>query len=222
MQKHGNRFLLLVASEKVFLVKGCGLQPLLWEEQGFRMHIPEDSFLPTETCLISVRAIVTGFFQFLEGTEPVSAVYAISLSWKFYKPIKLELQHCVLLERQEQSKFMSFAVALHEQFSPPYQFLPVDGGDFHSNIFYGLIDLEQLSFISIILWRHLFGKDGCKIAPAQRSFIFELCLVGGEKVPSPVQYHGMTFKERKGNEYIPLASGSCKKSQVHEAGSITD
>ena len=139
-----------MVAERVFIVEGDRAQPLLWEEHGFRMHIPKDALLPSETSLVSVKAIVAGHFQFPENTEPVSAVYAISLSKKFYKPVKLELQHCVLLERQGQSRFMSYAVASHDQSSLPYQFHPVTGGAFLPNSFYGTIDREQFSFMSII------------------------------------------------------------------------
>ena len=149
----------------MFEVRGDRPQPLLWEEHGFRMYIPEGALSPTDTCLVSVQAIVAGLFLFPEGTEPVSAIYAVSLSRKFDKPVKLELQHCVLLEKPGQSKFMSFAFASHDQSSPPYQFQPLDGSNFQPNSFYGSIDREQFSFISII-WRYLFGKDSCEIPPA--------------------------------------------------------
>ena len=165
-----------VVAEQVFVVEGERAQPLLWEEHGFRMHVPEDALLPSETCLISVKAIVAGFFQFPKGTEPVSAVYAISLSKKFYKPVKLELQHCVLLERPGQSKFMSFAVARHDQSSSlPYQFQPVAGGVFELESFFGSIDREQFCFMCII-WDWLgysqkkqtsgdLGKNNSKLTP---------------------------------------------------------
>ena len=124
-------------------------QQLLWEEHGFRMFIPRNALLPSETCHVSVKAIISGDFHFPEGTEPVSAIYAISLSKQFRKPVKLELQHCVRLERREQSKFMSFAVAPHDQL-PPYQFQEVAGGAFHPGSFCGTIEQAHFCFVCII------------------------------------------------------------------------
>ena len=137
-------------------------QQLLWEEHGFRMFIPGNALLPSETCLVSVKAIVSGDFQFPEGTEPVSAIYAISLSKPFRKPVKLELQHCVHLERQGQSKFMSFAVAPHDQPLPPYQFQLVSGGVFHPGSYYATIERAHFCFVVII--RSIRRLFKCQVA----------------------------------------------------------
>ena len=59
------------------------------------MFIPEKALLPHETCLVTVKAIIAGLFQFPEGTKPVSAMYAISLTKPLREPVKMEMQHCV-------------------------------------------------------------------------------------------------------------------------------
>ena len=147
-----------VVDERVFKLEGRKAQPLLWEEHGFRMFIPEDALLPYETCHVSVKAIVGGRFQFPEGTEPVSAVYAISLSRQLRKPARTEMQHCVKLENPEHSKSMSFAVASQDPSSMPYQFYEVSGGIFEENKFFGSVDRHQFSFMTII-WKWLgYGK----------------------------------------------------------------
>ena len=58
-----------IVAEHVFKVQGGSAQSLLWEEHGFRMHIPQDALLPNETCLVSVKTIVAGLFQLTKDTE---------------------------------------------------------------------------------------------------------------------------------------------------------
>ena len=139
-----------VVAEQVFEVQGGSAQSLLWEEHGFRMHIPQDALLPNETCLVSVKAIVAGLFQFPEGTERVSAVYAISSSLPFNKPVMTELQHCVQLDNSEQGKYMSFAVAQHDPSSICYQFQPLAGGLFHANSHYGILEQDHFCILTIL------------------------------------------------------------------------
>ena len=97
-----------MVDKKVFKLEGRRAQQLVWQEHGFRIFIPEDALLPYETCHVTVEAIVGGCFQFLEGTESVSAVYCTYFSRQLHKPAELEMQHCV---NPKDSKFMSFAVA---------------------------------------------------------------------------------------------------------------
>ena len=139
-----------VVAEQVFEVQGGSAQSLLWEEHGFRMHIPQDALLPNETCLVSVKAIVAGLFQFPEGTERVSAVYAISSSLQFHRSVMTELQHCVQLDSSEQGKYMSFAVARHDPSSTHYQFQPLAGGTFQPNSCFGIIERDHFCFWTLI------------------------------------------------------------------------
>ena len=121
---------------------------MLWEEHGFRMFFPENALLPHETYLVTVKAIIAGPFQFPEGTELVSAVYAISLTKPLHEPVKMEMQHCVKLGRAENSKFMSFAVA--SQDSVPYKFQLVPGGVFKRNSSFGSLDRQSFCFLAIV------------------------------------------------------------------------
>ena len=147
-----------VVDEKTFIVKGGRAQPLLWKEHSFGMYIPKDALSPNETCFVTVKAVVGGLFQFPEGTKPVSAVYAISLSKQLRKPARMEMQHCVKLKNPEDSKFMSFAVASQSPSSMPYQFQEVSDGIFEKNSFFGSVNRQQFSFMTII-WK-LLGYNG--------------------------------------------------------------
>ena len=133
-------------AEQVFEVQGGSAQPLLWEEHGFRMHIPQDALLPNETCFVFIKAAVAGLFQFPKGTEQVSAVYAISSTQKFHKPVTTELQHCVQLDSSEQGKYMSFAVARLDPYSTHYKF-QLSEGTFQPNSYFGTSKENQ--FLSL-------------------------------------------------------------------------
>ena len=133
-------------AEQVFKVQGGSAQSLLWEEHGFRMYIPQDALLPNEFCLVFVKAIVAGLFQFPKGTERVSAVYAISSTQQFHKPVTTELQHCVQLDNSEQGKYMSFAVAQLDLSSTHYKF-QLSEGTFQPNSYFGTFEENQ--FLSL-------------------------------------------------------------------------
>ena len=124
------------------------------------MFIPESALLPNEACLVTVKAIDAGLFEYPEGTEPVSAVYAITLTKPLRAPAKLEMQHCVKLGSAESSKHMSFVVASQDPSSIPYKFELVPGGVFMKDSCFGSIDRQQFSFFSIgWFWRLLgYGK----------------------------------------------------------------
>ena len=107
---------------------------------------------------MTVKAIDAGLFQFPEGTEPVSAVYAISLTKPLREPVKLEMQHCMKLGRAESSKYLSFVVASQDRSSVSYTFELVAGGIFKEDCYYGSIDRQQFSFFSIV-W-YLLGYKG--------------------------------------------------------------
>ena len=153
---------MIVVDERVFKLEGSRAQPLLWKKHGLKIFIPEDAFLPHETCHVFVKAIVGGRFQFPKGTEPVSAVYGISLSRQLRKPARMEMQHCVKLKSPEHSKFMSFAIASHDPSTMSYQFHEVPGGCFEENNFFGSINRQQFCFMSII--RKLLGYGNTSIS----------------------------------------------------------
>ena len=140
-------------AEQVFKVQGRSAQPLLWEEHGFRMYIPQDALLPNETCLVFVKAIVAGLFQFPEGTERVSAVYAISSTQQFHKSVTTELQHCVQLDSSEQGKYMSFAIAQLDPSSiATHCKFQLSEGIFQPNSYFGTFKENQfLALVTCII-----------------------------------------------------------------------
>ena len=96
---------------------------------------------------MSIKAIVGGNIIFPEGYDPVSAVYAIEVSEQLLKPAKLELQHCVMLESEEQAQYLSFASA---PVSPSLEFQLIDGGVFPAGKRYGYIQQQGFCFKAIV------------------------------------------------------------------------
>ena len=141
-----------MAGEKLFFIQGDKPQFLNWTEYGFRLQFPIGTISPSDTCEVVVKALVGGKFQFPEGTELVSAVYAISFSKKLLQPVKLDVQHCVSLESKQQLKHLRFVKASLKQRVPPYEFERIDGGEFSTDSFYGSITRHQFCLIGIALY----------------------------------------------------------------------
>ena len=102
----------------------------------------------SDTVEVAITALVGGEFILPEDTELVSAVYAISVSKPLLKPVQLEIQHCVSIEKPAHSNYLSFATAPSS--CPPYHFQPVEGGIFSIGNRYGGISLSGFSIWSII------------------------------------------------------------------------
>ena len=102
----------------------------------------------SDTVEVAITALVGGEFILPEDTELVSAVYAISVSKPLLKPVQLEIQHCISIEKPAHSNYLSFASAPSDQL--PYQFQPVEGGIFAIGNQYGSISLSGFSIWSII------------------------------------------------------------------------
>ena len=102
----------------------------------------------SDTVEVVITALVGGEFILPEDTELVSAVYAIFVSKPLLKPVQLEIQHCVSIEKPAHSNYLSFATAPSDH--PPYHFQPVKGGIFSIGNQYGSIYLSGFSLWSII------------------------------------------------------------------------
>ena len=122
-----------VAGKELFLVQNNSHKVytlLNWEEYGLRITIPHEAVPLYDTVEVAITALVGGEFILPEDTELVSAVYAISVSKPLLKPVQLEIQHCVSIEKPAHSNYLSFATAPSDQPSCD-QFKPVKGaGEF--------------------------------------------------------------------------------------------
>ena len=137
-----------VAGDKLFLLQNDSPQLINWEEYGLRIAIPQGAVQQSDTVEVAITALVGGEFILPEDTELVSAVYAISVSKPLLKPVQLEIQHCVSIEKPAHSNYLSFATAPSDR--PPYHFQPVEGGIFSIGNQYGGITVSGFSIWSII------------------------------------------------------------------------
>ena len=141
-----------VAGKELFLVQNNSHKVytlLNWEEYGLRITIPHETVPLYDTVEVAITALVGGEFILPEDTELVSAVYAISLSKPLLKPVQLEIQHCVSIEKPADSNYLSFATAPSDEASCEFQ--PVKGvEDFFIGSRYGSIYITEFSLWSII------------------------------------------------------------------------
>ena len=133
-----------IVSEVVFNVQGGRQQLFDWSICGFRLFVPEGALSPTETCSVTVKALIGGRFILPQGTELVSALYAISVSRKFQKEVKIEMQHCLSLETEVQTKHLNFIKAHETEQGRPLSFDVEKGGKFHLHNYYA--ELWQIEF----------------------------------------------------------------------------
>ena len=138
-----------VAGEKLFptVISGEGPQLLEWEEYGFRMQVPED--VTSGPCDFAVKAIIAGQFEFPEDTELVSAVYAISTSRRLNKPVMLEIEHCVGIENEWHSEYLTFGIARCDQHPLPYTFTLLEDGKFLPKSCYGTVLRSSFSLLCV-------------------------------------------------------------------------
>ena len=115
----------------------------------------------SEPCDIAIKAIVAGQLEFPEGTDLVSAVYAISVSKRLAKSVMLEIQHCAAITREEQGRFLSFVRAQCNQPQLPYQFELLDNGTFSPHSYYGKIACDRFSLIAAI--RRFISQRGSRV-----------------------------------------------------------
>ena len=102
-------------------------------------------------CDIAVKAIIAGQFEFPEDTELVSAVYAISVSRRLKKPVTLEIEHCVEIENEQHSEYLSFGIASCDQHPLSYTFTLLEDGEFLSKSRHGTVLRSSFSLVGIFL-----------------------------------------------------------------------
>ena len=137
-----------------------------FEGYGFKLHVPEGS-LPAEVSEIrlNVQVSLSGQFQLPSNSELVSAVYWVSSSHKFVKPITVEIQHCATLSNEKQCSQLTFVYTKCTQKEIPYIFKEREGGVFSPHSSYGILSLYHFSGIGII--RFFRRSSRVQPSPAQ-------------------------------------------------------
>ena len=139
-----------IAGKKLFLIHGDVPQLLNWEEFGLRIGVLKGTLPSSETAEVAVVALVGGQFVFPKNTKVVSAIYAVTVSKPLLQPLRLDLQHCVNLVRPSQTRHIKFAIAPVNTPSLPYEFSPVEGGEFTVNSYYGSIYRSKFCLVGIV------------------------------------------------------------------------
>ena len=128
-----------------------------WEKFGLRIGVSEGGLSSEETAKVAVFALSGGQFVFPADTILVSAVYKISVSRSLFKPLRLEIQHCVDLKSAPTlNKRLKFAIAPTYTSSHSYRFTVVKGGEFPVDSQYGLIERNEFCLVCIL------GEDNGK------------------------------------------------------------
>ena len=122
-----------------------------WKGYGLRLHVPKDSLPPgVRECRITIRASLSGQFQFSKGSDLLSPVFWFSTPCKFAEPVTLEIQHCAYQEDEATlSSNLSFVSTRCSQKELPYNFRQVDGGVFTTHSSFGSIELSHFSGFGI-------------------------------------------------------------------------
>ena len=178
-----------IAGKTLFFIQGEQTRLLNWEEYGVRINVPHGTIPPGEICEVSIIAIVGGKFEFPSGTSLVSAIYAISVSRTLLQPVQLSIQHCVSLETQEHTSYLSFVTADLYQAVLPYKFKLEQGGQFPPGDQYGSIP-TQFSLKAIvkalmkpIRWLLGYNDDEDSTGPQFEGVIVHSGSTSPEQVP---------------------------------------
>ena len=125
---------------------------LNFEGYGFKLCVPKNS-LPAEVSetQLSVQVSLSGPFQMPSNCELVSAVYWVSSSHKFVKPITVEIQHCAALSSDKQCSQLTFVHTKCTQKELPYIFKERAVGVFTPHNSYGSLSLSHFSGIGIVI-----------------------------------------------------------------------
>ena len=98
---------------------------------------------------LNVRVSLSGPFQIPFNSDLLSAVYWISSSHKFEKPITVKIQHCAVLSSDQQCSKLTFVRTKCTQKEGPYKFKELAGGVFEPKNSYGSISLSHFSGVAI-------------------------------------------------------------------------
>ena len=137
-----------IAGKKLFLLHGDNPQSFNWNTYGLRIHAPKGTLASSETVELAAVALVGGHFKFPKNTIVVSGIYALSVSKPLLQPLRLEIQHCVDLDRPSQTKNLKFVKA---PINLPCEFEIIEGGTFEVGNQYGSIEQYKFSYVGIVV-----------------------------------------------------------------------
>ncbi|XP_003386018.1 PREDICTED: uncharacterized protein LOC100635815 [Amphimedon queenslandica] len=147
----------ITVGSKLFHLQGDTHRSFQWEKYGFRLHCPEGAV--SKDTEVAVTAIAGGNFIVPKGTMLVSAVYAISVSKPLLQPLVIEMQHCVDLRYEGQTRCLKF---VETPMKYPYQFIPIEGGSFRVGNRYGSLTAIKFCLNAIVAEMSNGDRDSSK------------------------------------------------------------
>ena len=138
-----------VCAETVLEVVGDKPQKVEWPGYGFYIDVPEGALPPGVIASVGLKVILTGQFKLPENRQLISAFYWVSSSEVFLKEVAVNIQHCAVIENEEQCLDFRFIIAKCSQKELPYTFKEFEGL-FNLCTQYATIKLKQFSILSIV------------------------------------------------------------------------
>ena len=121
----------------------------VWNEAGISLHFPAafcEKEIKVSVAIVDIEdEILPLRYRFVPSA---SAMYRITASDALPAPVKVQMQHCAVLDKEDSLVF----IVAHD--GPPYHFELLHGGKFPMGSFYGEIELKTFSFLQII-WQFL-------------------------------------------------------------------
>ena len=136
-----------------------------------------------------MRVSLSGQFKLPSDCELVSAVYWMSCTYKFTKPLVVEIQHCAALSSDEQCEQLIFVRTKCTQKELPYTFTELGGGFSHHSS-YGSLSLIHFSGLGV------GRRRGCNVYRSHRAR------------PSPYRAHPVPPTSRGTIQILPQQSAS--------------
>ena len=135
--------------ETVLEITGSRYQKVTWKEYGFQVTIPEGAVSKDTTVHLAVKAILSGQFKLPDDACLVSDIYWVSASDSFFKAVSVHIQHCAIINSEEEASNYKFILGRCTQKDRPYTFT-VKEGIFTPHSQLATISVKQFSIFGVI------------------------------------------------------------------------
>ena len=146
-----------VCGETVLEITGSEHQEFSWDDYGFHLSVPEGAVPSDVTVSLAVKAILSGQFQLPVDTHLVSSIYWVSASHLFDKKVSVHLEHCAIINSEEEASNYKFIIGRCSQKNLPYKF-KIRDAVFSPKCRLGTITVRQFSFFATV-FRGLWGES---------------------------------------------------------------
>ena len=133
-----------ILKEQTFVYKGKKRLDFYWEDVGINMHFPAAKCVEPIKISVAVaenvakHSILPPQYRHM---SPASAAYKITTSAPLPTPVKIRMEHCAILEKDDSPAMM---VA---RGGPPYYFKPLNDAIFPLKWSYSEIELQRFCFL---------------------------------------------------------------------------